>query len=105
VGRNFFLTDFDYAEDIAILRENRGDMQVSVNRTQEMTSKIGMRINAAKMKILSAGIPAAERTNVILHVEVLEETESFKYFGCTSIGTSQSKNEIEARINSAISAF
>jgi len=104
VGRNCFLTDLDYAVDIAILRENHGDVQADVNRMHEMASKIGIQINAAKTKILSAGIPAAERTNIVLNGKVLEETNSFKYLGCTFIETDQGKNEIEAGINSARSA-
>jgi len=89
VGRNFFLTELDYAGDIAILGENHGDVQAAANRIHEMASKIGMRINAAKTKILSPGIPAAERTNSVHNGEVLEETDSFKYIGCTFIRTGQ----------------
>jgi len=92
VGRNFFLTDLNHADDIAIPGENRGDVQAAVNRKHEMAAKIWIRINATKTNILSAGIPAAERTNVILTF-------------CTFIGAGQGKNEIEACINSARSAF
>jgi len=78
VGRNFFLTDLDYAVDKALLGENHGDVQASVSRIHEMASTIWIRVNAAKTKILSAGIPAAERTNIVLNGEVLQETDSFK---------------------------
>lgn len=105
VGRNFHLTDLDYADDIAVLGESYRDIQTVLNRIQEKAAAIGMRINASKTKILSAGIPQAERSSVTLNGETLEETDSFKYLGCTFIGTGQGINEIEARINAARAAF
>lgn len=105
VGRNFHLTDLDYADDIAVLGESYKDIQMVLNRIQEKAAAIGMRINASKTKILSAGIPQAERSSVTLNGETLEETDSFKYLGCTFIGTGQGMNEIETRINAARAAF
>ncbi|BHF64137.1 hypothetical protein SprV_0200713600 [Sparganum proliferum] len=56
------LTDVDYANDIALLASNLGDLQSMVLGVNEVAKSVGLSINAGKTKVLSSCIPDQEKT-------------------------------------------
>ncbi|CAI9715828.1 Hypothetical predicted protein [Octopus vulgaris] len=73
VGHNFFVKDLDYADDIAILGETFADVQFAINELQRVASQIGMKVNAPKTKILTAGFAPPDKTPIVLNGDILEE--------------------------------
>ncbi len=74
----------------------------AVNRR---AAAVGMRINASKIKVMSALIPGEQRQAVLLVGEPLENVDKFKYLGSMFVANGQGTEEIRNRINLARSAF
>ncbi len=66
---------------------------------------VGLRINAAKTKVLSAQVAASQQRQLFLKVVPLEEVASFTHLGASFTATGQAEQEIESPINSARLAF
>jgi hypothetical protein len=99
------ITDLDYADDIAILTNTYTEMQDVLNRIDNVSRSVGLRINASKTKIFSSCVPNAEISRVILSGVAIEEVHHFRYLGSTFLPNGQSKDEITARIDAARKAF
>ncbi len=66
---------------------------------------VGLRINAAKTKVMSTQPSPGAQYVITLGGVPLEEVESFKYLGSSFTATAQAKDEIGGRIGLARSAF
>ncbi len=93
------LTDLAYADDIALLGDSCEAVQEMVNGVNRFANAVGLRINAAKTKVLSAQMNPSSRGTIILDGVPLEEVASFKYLGASFTATGQAVGEIAARIN------
>ncbi len=76
-----------------------------VNGVHRFANAVGLRINAAKTKVLSAQMSPSSRGTIILDGVPLEEVSSFKYLGASFTATGQAVDEIAARINLARATF
>ncbi|CAI9729398.1 Hypothetical predicted protein [Octopus vulgaris] len=72
-GRKKVIIDLDYADDIAILGETFADVQLAINEPQRVASMIGMKVNASKTKILTAGFAPPDKTPIVLNGDIFEE--------------------------------
>jgi hypothetical protein len=99
------ITDLDYADDIVIFAESYTAMQLTLSKIDTVSRSIGLRINAAKTKIFSAGFSRGDILPVSLSGVAIEEVEQFRYLGSTFLPNGQCKHEIDARIDAARKAF
>ncbi len=76
-----------------------------VNWVHPFANAVGLRINAAKTKVLSAQMYPSSRGTITLAGVSLEEVLSFKYLGASFTATGQVVGEIAARINLARATF
>lgn len=74
------MTDLDFADDIALLSEEIDQAQELLQRVEQSVGKVGLKMNAAKTKVMSFNIN--HPTN--LHTEdgiLIDEVNNFKYLG------------------------
>lgn len=58
------MLDLNYVDNIAILRESFADIQSAIDEMQTHASKIGMKVNAQKTKLLTVGfLQTKKQTN------------------------------------------
>ncbi len=99
------ITDLAYAGDIALLGDSFEAVRGALEGIERYTAAVGLRVNAAKTKVLSAQIAASQQKQLFLEGVPLEEVAAFKYLGASFNATGQAVQEIESRINSARMAF
>ena len=74
------MTDLDFADDIALLSEEINQAQELLQRVEQSVGKVGLRMNAAKTKVMSFNIN--EPANI--HTQdgtLIKEVKDFKYLG------------------------
>ena len=96
-----WLTDLDYADDIALLASSFDGLQSVVSRLNEIAMSVGMSINSGKTKLFSSCIPVQEKAPLGINGHQLEEVDSFKYLGARLLPSGQSKDDIVSRIDAA----
>lgn len=103
VGQGDFFTDLLYADDSAFFTETDEEAETILNEIAVVGEKVGLRINAAKTKVLTSDGSIA---SINLNGEPIEQVENFKYLG-TVIPTKvvSASTEITQRIGAAASAF
>nr|VZH91244.1 unnamed protein product [Spirometra erinaceieuropaei] len=72
------LADLDYADDIALLASNFGDLLSMVSRVDEVGKSVGLSIKAGKTKVFSSCIPDQEKVPLGIDGCKLDEVDSFK---------------------------
>jgi hypothetical protein len=74
------LTDFDYADDIAVLGSSRANAQTLLNSLVDAAAAVGLKVNAKKTKALVIGEPVYSAP---FHIGTanLEEVDDFSYLG------------------------
>jgi hypothetical protein len=96
------LFDLAYADDIVVLAESSEYAQLMLDRVSLEASKVGLRINVGKTKVMySCCEPAA----VALNGQALEIVNSFTYLGSEITPTGDVTNETRKRIAKASGAF
>jgi hypothetical protein len=93
-----------FADDIAIVAENEGDLQNSLNTIEKVFQEYNMKVNKKKTKILVCGREKVV-ADVRLKGERLEQVESFTYLGSTMTWDGRSTTDIKRRIAQAKTAF
>lgn len=80
VNNELTLSNLSYADDIVLLAENEDDAQSYINALSQHASKLGLRINSAKTKVMAVAAPPP-----LLHLDgvPLEVVPKFKYLGAT----------------------
>ncbi len=71
VGTSVYVSDLAYADDIKLLNNTYWEIQGLLESVNHHAIAVGMRINASKIKVLSAFIPGERRQAVLLHGEPL----------------------------------
>ncbi len=72
------MSDLAYADDIVILSSSYSETQGLTEAVNRHATAVGMRINAAKTKVMSALIPGEQRQAVLFDGEPLEDVDKFK---------------------------
>lgn len=98
------LEDLDFADDLVLLSQNIAHMREKVERLEDVSSKVGLKINAKKtqeMRIRTKG-----RANpIICRDQQIEKVDEFVYLGSKINPEEGSHPDIQARINKAHTAF
>ena len=69
------LTDLDFADDIALLAENKPTLQEMTRRLESEAGKIGLRSNNKKTKIMT--INRKTKADIGIGSENIQEVENF----------------------------
>ncbi len=93
------------AVEYTSVQEASSCLQQMVNGVHRFADAVGLRINAAKTKVLSAQMNPSSRCTITLNGLPLEEVWSSKYLGASFAATGQAVGEIKARINLAGATF
>ena len=95
-----------YADDVAVLAQNEGDLQAIFNRLTEIGIRYGLNINTSKTTTMviskNSDVPAI---NVTARGVPLKQVKSFSYLGSLMTSDARSDKEIKRRIALARQAF
>ena len=97
------LEDLDFADDIALLSENRSQLQDKTNRLIVSAQRVGLNLNKDKCKVMST--KAKSNETITVNGEPLKDVNNFTYLGSTLDRDGKAERDIDARINKARSAF
>ena len=103
VGRNLWLKDLDYADDLVIFADSVADAQAFLNELDNVAARIGLRISQKKTKVL--GICAPQPPMLTLRGEPIEAVENFCYLGSTVSDDVSCGDEVRVRVGKARAAF
>jgi hypothetical protein len=107
ISDNLNLADTDYADDIMLISNSPVEAQDLLNRLETAAGKMGLRINAAKTKVMEIAPqdPDGTQWDIRLGTEVVEQVDHFKYLGSTITACGKSISDINARIGRASGIF
>ena len=100
------LEDLDFADDLCLLAQKESDMRAKLSQLIHYAGQVGLKINAAKTKIMRFD-PQLSRQPVVLHMdgELIEEVDEFCYLGSIISKDGGASKDIESRIKKARQAF
>ena len=100
------LDTFEYADDMVILSETIGSLQLLLNLLADESAALGMQINAEKTNLMEATRGEPNDPPVVsLQGKQLEWVPSFKYLGSVIAKDGSMDEEIGRRIGCAASVF
>jgi len=100
---NKVVTDFDYADDIALMAGNESDMQFFVDKICFFGKMVGLCINPDKSKVMS--ICTIAPCKISVYGSELENVDSFRYLGSLLSADGCSDRDIVSRIGFAQASF
>ena len=74
------VTDFSYADDVALISKNIEEAQILLQRVEEECGNIGLKINCQKTEAMYFGIDNNQHIHTILNNEI-KIVDNFKYLG------------------------
>ena len=74
------VTDFSYADDVALISKNIEEAQILLQRVEEECGNIGLKINCKKTEAMYFGIEYNQHIHTILNNEI-KIVDNFKYLG------------------------
>ena len=93
----------NFADDLALLAHTHSDIQEKTDRVASTAKKVGLKIHAAKTKVMKA--KNKFRLPVTVEGVPLEEVKDFKYLGSYISSDSNIDKEVSTRIGLAAHAF
>ena len=100
---NNFLEDLDFADDLALISSSGRHIQTKVSNLGRYAKMTGLRINTAKIMIMSWNNPAGRKVQV--DGEELEVVAKFVYLGGTVTQERGSDEDVKSRLGKARAAF
>ena len=100
-----FLTDLDYADDVALLAEMLEVLLLALDVLNDEARPFGLEVNWQKTKIQSTINPATTPLSVHISSNPVEVVESFVYLGSEIHTSGSSEPEVLRRIGLAKSCF
>ena len=97
------LEDLDFADDLCLLSSNKNQMQQKLDLLVANASKVGLKVNQKKTKVLAVNTQNA--TKLKISNEELEEVSSFNYLGSVITKKGGTEEDVKTRIGKATGAF
>ncbi|XP_063380350.1 esterase B1-like [Cydia fagiglandana] len=94
-----------YADDLALLGENREEVEISASVLEQEAAKVGLRINHDKSEYLHMKRYRDSRTqrqNLLVGENTYKGVSKFKYLGCTVTHTHTREDETNIRTQNAL---
>ena len=99
------LADLDFADDIALLANNRVNLQRMTNNLHDVASKVGLRISQEKTKTIQVRSSAQNVAPICIDNHPVEEVESFAYLGSVITSDGGADVDVKVRIGKAAAIF
>ncbi|XP_063447098.1 uncharacterized protein LOC134726617 [Mytilus trossulus] len=97
------LEDLDFADDLALLSSKFQHIQLKTSKLQENASKIGLKINASKTKVMRMN--TTNNNPVKLNEKDLEDVDTFTYLGGIVTTKGGCDNDMDNRFKKAKGQF
>ena len=104
VDATTWISDLEYADDVVVLGDDYGDLQVVLQRITHFAAMVGLTVNTTKTKAFSANASDISRP-LELNAELIESVDKFRYLGSIIPPNGQGKGEVINRIDQARKAF
>jgi len=98
------LCDLDFADDVTLVCDSLGNMQDLTTSVELEASKTGLRVNASKCKVMTAG-PWNENSDIQLGGSKVEIVTDFCYLGSNVSSNGSCEKEVRMRIGKAGASF
>ena len=72
--------DMMFADDVVLCREDKEELEVSLERWRKVFEERGLRVSRKKTEYLQAG--GVEQGTVYIQGETVKKVDHFKYLGC-----------------------
>ena len=82
-----------YADDLAVVDDNKGDLQKTLQEWSNTFKKHGLRMNLEKTEVMWIG-----EQGVVVDGKTSKQVNSFVYLGCTVCEDGGSSKEIQRRV-------
>lgn len=99
------INNIRYADDTAILAPTLEDLQQIINKIGDMGNRFGLKINAAKTKLMVIGRQPIINTALTVDGNIIERVPRFKYLGAMINERWDCDEEVKLRTNYAKSTF
>lgn len=99
------LNNIRYADDTAILTDNEHEMQLLIDRINNVGKSYGLKINATKTKCMAISRNAILSAQLHIDNTPIEQVKTFKYLGTIINDQWDPQQEIKCRIGNARQAF
>ena len=99
------LTEHNFADNIALLANNRVDLQRMTNNLHDVASKVGLRISQEKTKTIQVRSSAQNVAPLCIDNHPVEEVESFAYLGSVITSDGGADVDVKVRIGKAAAIF
>mgnify|MGYP002637338025 FL=1 len=97
------LEDLDFADDLALLSSKFQHIQLKTDKLQENASKIGLKINSSKTKVMRMN--TTNNNPVKLNEKDLEDVDTFTYLGGIVTTKGGCDNDMDNRLKKAKGQF
>ena len=94
-----------FADDQAMVANSERGLQRMMTKLNEVTQRLGMKINAKKTKVMCFSKTKQKRVNIRIGEEKLEQVQSFTYLGSMITEDGKCTSEIKRRIAIGKKAF
>ena len=95
-----------YADDTALIADNKDNLQKIVNKVKEVSSRGGLEMNVKKTKtMVTSRKPENKTIEIKVDNEILQQVHKFIYLGTEISTEAKSEIEIERRTNIAKEKF
>ena len=103
-GQN--INNLRYADDTALIADNKDNLQKIVNKVKEVSSRGGLEMNVKKTKtMVTSRKPENKTIEIKVDNEILQQVHKFIYLGTEISEEAKSEIEIERRTNIAKEKF
>jgi hypothetical protein len=97
--------NIQYADDLTVCAESRGDLQSMLLVLNTSCTKWGMKINGEKTKVLSIGEAGDDHPPITLNGQIIEEVDSFSYLGSEVDKMGKVEKEVGVRLEKAATVY
>ena len=101
---NSYLSDLDFAYDIALLEESFTKQQELTTNLEQNANKVGLRVNVEKTKAMKVG-KDANTNHFKVNDEHIDNVKQFKYLGSIITDDGDVEIDVQSRIGQATSVF
>jgi hypothetical protein len=102
---NTCVPNIQYADDLTVCAESRGDLQSMLLVLNTSCTKWGMKINGEKTKVLSIGEAGDDHPPITLNGQIIEEVDSFSYLGSEVDKMGKVEKEVGVRLEKAATVY
>jgi len=99
-----FITDLDFADDIALLEDSWQGMAEITTRVEREAAAVGLKINVGKTKLMVVGNMSDKRC-IMAEGQIVESAELFCYLGSVISDNSNCDKDIKTRLGKDNSVF